>query len=211
MPSDIVRFSSHNHLRHRVVLAVLSGRSIRIDGIRTDDVQVGLRDYEISFLRLVEKITNGTTIEISVTGGCRRTKQLNDAHTRNIFPLTSGSASRWELPTHMPPRQTDRLLPRGVDTSGTILQEAVRYDALRYHRTRGQGYDGKSLSFLCGKSPLPLAICSSVGGAKWDPVLLDPPARILWVTAAHALQIWLCYMSCLRFSPWKALADFRSI
>lgn len=71
-PSDIVRFSGHKHLRQRITLAVLSGRSVRIDSIRSEDVHVGLRDYEISFLRLVEKITNGTTIEISVTGksGC---------------------------------------------------------------------------------------------------------------------------------------------
>lgn len=43
---------------------------MRIDGIRPDDVHVGLREYEVGFLRLIEKITNGTTIEISVTGGC---------------------------------------------------------------------------------------------------------------------------------------------
>lgn len=68
MPSDTLRFSTHHHLRQRLVLAILSGRSVRVDNIRSDDVHVGLREYEISFLRLLEKITNGTTIEISVTG-----------------------------------------------------------------------------------------------------------------------------------------------
>ena len=39
-----------------------------MDQIRPEDVQVGLRDYEVNLLRMVEKVTNGSTIEISVTG-----------------------------------------------------------------------------------------------------------------------------------------------
>ncbi|WVR09531.1 18S rRNA biogenesis protein RCL1 [Kwoniella sp. DSM 27419] len=65
---DILRFTSHRHLRQRILLSILSGKSIRVDGIRSDDVHVGLREYEINLLRLAEKITNGSTIEISVTG-----------------------------------------------------------------------------------------------------------------------------------------------
>ncbi|TXT15616.1 hypothetical protein VHUM_00119 [Vanrija humicola] len=66
--SDLLRFTTHRYLRQRLLLSVLSGRSIRVDGIRSDDVHVGLRDYEVNLLRLVEKITNGSTIEINVTG-----------------------------------------------------------------------------------------------------------------------------------------------
>ncbi|OCF75925.1 18S rRNA biogenesis protein RCL1 [Kwoniella mangroviensis CBS 8886] len=65
---DILRFTTHRHLRQRLLLSILSGKSIRVDGIRSDDVHVGLRDYEINLLRLAEKVTNGSTIEISVTG-----------------------------------------------------------------------------------------------------------------------------------------------
>ena len=65
---DILRFTGHRHLRQRILLSILSGKSMRIDGIRSDDVNVGLRDYEVNLLRLVEKVTNGSTIEISVTG-----------------------------------------------------------------------------------------------------------------------------------------------
>ncbi|KAJ9116193.1 hypothetical protein QFC20_000873 [Naganishia adeliensis] len=64
----ILTFRGHQHLRQRVVLSVLSGKSVKIEGIRQDEVDIGLRDFEVSFLRLVEKITNGTTIEISYTG-----------------------------------------------------------------------------------------------------------------------------------------------
>ncbi|KAI0064561.1 18S rRNA biogenesis protein [Artomyces pyxidatus] len=65
---SFLQFSGHHYLRHRLVLSVLSGKAVKIDKIRPDDKNPGLRDYEISFLRLLERVTNGTVIEISVTG-----------------------------------------------------------------------------------------------------------------------------------------------
>ncbi|CAG8460873.1 10022_t:CDS:2 [Ambispora gerdemannii] len=44
------------------------GRTVKIDKIRSDDENPGLRDFEASFLRLLEKVTNGSVIEISYTG-----------------------------------------------------------------------------------------------------------------------------------------------
>ncbi|KAF8163492.1 RNA 3'-terminal phosphate cyclase domain-containing protein [Crassisporium funariophilum] len=66
--SSILHFSGHQHLRSRLTLSILSGKHVRIDKIRSEDKNPGLRDYEISLLRLLEKATNGTVIEISVTG-----------------------------------------------------------------------------------------------------------------------------------------------
>ncbi|KDN35148.1 hypothetical protein RSAG8_11836, partial [Rhizoctonia solani AG-8 WAC10335] len=71
MPSttpNLVRFTGHNYFRQRITLSIISGKAVRIDAIRTDDQNPGLRDFEASFLRLVEKVTNGTVIEISYTG-----------------------------------------------------------------------------------------------------------------------------------------------
>ncbi|KAJ3322482.1 rRNA-processing endoribonuclease [Boothiomyces sp. JEL0866] len=66
---ETLKFQGHNHFRQRLVLATLSGKSVRIQNIRTDDQEhTGLTDYEASFIRLIEKITNGSTIEISYTG-----------------------------------------------------------------------------------------------------------------------------------------------
>ncbi|KAH9901586.1 18S rRNA biogenesis protein [Cubamyces lactineus] len=65
---NVLHFSGHQYLRHRLVLSILSGKPVRIDKIRSDDKNPGLRDYEVSLLRLLERITNGTIIEISVTG-----------------------------------------------------------------------------------------------------------------------------------------------
>ncbi|KAI0797679.1 18S rRNA biogenesis protein [Abortiporus biennis] len=66
--TSVLHFSGHQYLRHRLVLSILSGKPVRIDKIRSDDKNPGLRDYEVSLLRLLERITNGTIIEISVTG-----------------------------------------------------------------------------------------------------------------------------------------------
>ncbi|KZS87468.1 18S rRNA biogenesis protein [Sistotremastrum niveocremeum HHB9708] len=64
----LVKYTGHRYFRNRLILSLLSGKPVRIDGIRSNDKNPGLRDYEASFLRLVEKITNGSVIEISYTG-----------------------------------------------------------------------------------------------------------------------------------------------
>ncbi|PCH37965.1 18S rRNA biogenesis protein [Wolfiporia cocos MD-104 SS10] len=66
--TSLLHFSGHQHLRTRLVLSILSGKAVKIDKIRSDDQNPGLRDYEVSLLRLLERVTNGTIIEISVTG-----------------------------------------------------------------------------------------------------------------------------------------------
>jgi RNA 3'-terminal phosphate cyclase-like protein len=51
------------------VLSTLLGRPVRIDQIRPDSpTNPGLAPHEISFLRLLEAVTNGSHIEISYTG-----------------------------------------------------------------------------------------------------------------------------------------------
>lgn len=63
-----IRYKGSNDFTQCLVLATLSGKPTRFDHIRPDDANPGLADYEISFLRLLEKFTNGSTIEISYTG-----------------------------------------------------------------------------------------------------------------------------------------------
>lgn len=64
----LLRFSGHRNLRPRLVLSLLSGRPMLVTGIRSKSTSPGLRDYEAGFLRLLEKLTNGTKIEIGYTG-----------------------------------------------------------------------------------------------------------------------------------------------
>eukprot|EP00033_Pygsuia_biforma_P004164 GCRY01004570.1.p1 GENE.GCRY01004570.1~~GCRY01004570.1.p1 ORF type:complete len:358 (+),score=52.89 GCRY01004570.1:168-1241(+) len=62
------KFKGCAHFRQRLVLATLVGKAIKIDDIRSNDEHPGLRDFEASFLRLLDKMTNGAKIEINVTG-----------------------------------------------------------------------------------------------------------------------------------------------
>lgn len=52
----------------------LANRPLRIDKIRADDEEPGLRDYEVSFLRLIDKVTNGTSLKINETGTALKLK-----------------------------------------------------------------------------------------------------------------------------------------
>uniref|UniRef100_A0A0C9RFU7 TSA: Wollemia nobilis Ref_Wollemi_Transcript_29431_1497 transcribed RNA sequence n=1 Tax=Wollemia nobilis TaxID=56998 RepID=A0A0C9RFU7_9CONI len=56
------------HFRQRLTLSTLSGTPVRIEDIRVDDASPGLQTYEVSFLRLMEKISNGCVVEINETG-----------------------------------------------------------------------------------------------------------------------------------------------
>lgn len=64
----MITLHGHQDFCLRLVLATLSGKPLRISKIRPDDLEPGLKDYEVSFLRLLEAVTNGSVIEISYTG-----------------------------------------------------------------------------------------------------------------------------------------------
>lgn len=64
-----LRFTSHHNLLYRLVLATLTGRTVHISQIRSSSpTNPGLAPHEISFLRLLEAVTNGSQMEISYTG-----------------------------------------------------------------------------------------------------------------------------------------------
>lgn len=64
----MIKLQGSQQLRQRLVLSTLSGKAMQIDDIRSSDQNPGLRDYEASLLRLIEKITNGCRVEINETG-----------------------------------------------------------------------------------------------------------------------------------------------
>ncbi|KYQ93340.1 RNA 3'-terminal phosphate cyclase family protein [Tieghemostelium lacteum] len=64
----MLKYQGCTHFRQRIICATLSGRPIKITNIRDEDEKPGLRDFEASFLRLIDKVTNGSKIEINTTG-----------------------------------------------------------------------------------------------------------------------------------------------
>ncbi|KAJ2767125.1 hypothetical protein IWQ56_001814 [Coemansia nantahalensis] len=65
---DVLHYEGHRFLKQRLVLSILSQQPVRIDRIRPDDENPGLRDFEVALLRLLEKATNGSRLVISPTG-----------------------------------------------------------------------------------------------------------------------------------------------
>ena len=64
-----VRFTGHRYLTSRLVLATLTGRSIHISKIRSSSpAEPGLASHEVSFIRLLDSITNGSQTEFSYSG-----------------------------------------------------------------------------------------------------------------------------------------------
>ncbi|KAK4142151.1 RNA 3'-terminal phosphate cyclase/enolpyruvate transferase [Dichotomopilus funicola] len=67
--TEFLRFTGHRAFTHRLVLATLTGRPIHISHIRSaSPTHPGLAPHEISFLRLLESVTNGSVIDVSYTG-----------------------------------------------------------------------------------------------------------------------------------------------
>ncbi|XP_067677958.1 RNA 3'-terminal phosphate cyclase-like protein [Haliotis asinina] len=68
MSTNTLTFEGCNFFRQRLVLATLSGKTVQIRKIRVTDDNPGLRDFEASFIRLLDKLTNGSKIIVSETG-----------------------------------------------------------------------------------------------------------------------------------------------
>ena len=60
--------SGSNYFRLKIAYSLLLNQAIEITNIRDDDINPGLSKYEISFLKLISEITNGTVIDINKTG-----------------------------------------------------------------------------------------------------------------------------------------------
>ena len=61
-------FQGSNLFRLKIAYSFLLNRPIRISNIRPDSTNPGMTPYEISFLKLVSKISNGTKVHINQTG-----------------------------------------------------------------------------------------------------------------------------------------------
>jgi len=63
MSSNTIKLNGSNYLRQRLILSTLSGKNLKITKIREADADPGLVEYEMNLLRMLEMITNGTTVK----------------------------------------------------------------------------------------------------------------------------------------------------
>lgn len=69
VPQEPLRLYTQKSLAHRLILSTLTGRAVRFERIRPSSLtHTGLAPHEISFLRLLEAVTNGSQIVIGLTG-----------------------------------------------------------------------------------------------------------------------------------------------
>jgi len=61
-------YNGCNYLRQRLVLATLTSTPVRIRNIRSQEDDPGVQEAEAGFIRLLDKLTNGSKIEVSETG-----------------------------------------------------------------------------------------------------------------------------------------------
>lgn len=66
--NNLILYQGSSCFRQRLILSTLSGKPCKIIDIRSAEDEPGLREYEVSLIRLLDKITNGTVIELNQTG-----------------------------------------------------------------------------------------------------------------------------------------------
>lgn len=62
------KFNESKYFRLRLIYSLLNNIPIEIENIRINKINIGLYSNEISFLKFIDQITNGTKIYISQTG-----------------------------------------------------------------------------------------------------------------------------------------------
>lgn len=88
----VLTYEGSNYFRQRLILSSLSGKPVRIRNIRTKADDPGLRDYEISFIRLLDCLNNGSQIEVNETGTALlyRPGVLTGGRLEHSCPLSRG-------------------------------------------------------------------------------------------------------------------------
>eukprot|EP00485_Elphidium_margaritaceum_P006191 CAMPEP_0202705198 /NCGR_PEP_ID=MMETSP1385-20130828/17780_1 /ASSEMBLY_ACC=CAM_ASM_000861 /TAXON_ID=933848 /ORGANISM="Elphidium margaritaceum" /LENGTH=453 /DNA_ID=CAMNT_0049363383 /DNA_START=41 /DNA_END=1402 /DNA_ORIENTATION=- len=99
--NEFHKFQGSALFRWRLLLSTLTHRSICIDNIRIGDDKPGLTDYEMSFLQLLDKITNGSIIEINESATKVRYKPgalIGSSSIIHFKCCTSRSVAYWMEP-----------------------------------------------------------------------------------------------------------------
>ena len=134
----MLKFKGAQQLRQRLVYATLASKAIQISDIRVSEQSPGLRDFEACLLRLLEKVTDGCTVEINETGthsleactgiearGTRHETQRSCAR-RHHPALPPGVHHRRQRPSaRLRQGQGHRLLPGAPAAACTLRQQGV--------------------------------------------------------------------------------------
>jgi RNA 3'-terminal phosphate cyclase-like protein len=117
--STVLQFEGSSFFRQRIICSVLSAKPIKITKIREGEKTPGLADYEISLLRLIDKITNGNKVEIDFLGmsSLCSAVRLTGRH-ESVFQ--SGHAGGWQGEARLSELASHRLLSGSLGAVGAV-------------------------------------------------------------------------------------------
>ena len=116
--SKMQQCGSVDGFRYVLVCSTLSGKPVRFDGVRENEADLGLREEEVEFLRLLEAVSNGCVVELHRTGTrlasslsgsswlCRVSVQTWTDFGRHSATPTAVQAKRLLLPGAIDPLRT---------------------------------------------------------------------------------------------------------
>ncbi|CRK23302.1 hypothetical protein BN1708_013667, partial [Verticillium longisporum] len=100
---EFLRFTGHRAFAQRLILSTLTGRPIHISKIRSSSpTHPGLAPHEVSFLRLLEAVTNGSSLQISLVAesssvGVIYSADLVAPPTGGVVPEDIGKQCAYQL------------------------------------------------------------------------------------------------------------------
>lgn len=63
-----LKFKGDGEFRQILILSLLSGKPVVIEEIRHLEDELGLTEHEVSLLKLIDELTNGTKTKLNETG-----------------------------------------------------------------------------------------------------------------------------------------------
>jgi len=91
-----IKFTTHAHLRQRLILATLTGTPLHVSQVRSNSLKPGLTSSEFSLLRLLDSITNGSFF-----------RDFNNRHNISV-QARSHYWKQWEAYSPHSPRDLQR-------------------------------------------------------------------------------------------------------
>ncbi|KAF7990466.1 hypothetical protein HCN44_000271 [Aphidius gifuensis] len=64
----MIIYSGSNFIKYRLLLSTLFGKPVTIKNIQLNPDEPGAKDYQVSLIRLLDKLTNGSQFELNDTG-----------------------------------------------------------------------------------------------------------------------------------------------
>ncbi|KAG0710751.1 RNA 3'-terminal phosphate cyclase-like protein [Chionoecetes opilio] len=160
----VLTYEGNNYFRQRLILSTLSGKPVRIRNIRTKADDPGLKDYEVSFIRLLDCLNNGSIIEVNETGTALLYKPgvLVGGQLEHSCPLSRGIGKGKGDSQDCNNYRGITLLSVPGKVLAHLLLTRIRSHLLKHQRPQQSGFTPEHASFYSQLDPSVDMICASL-------------------------------------------------